>query len=65
MPKDLDYTVVYRKGGIENFTWNKTLLRGNRESMQIERTKLEKAGHKALVVKVRDLETGGLPETFD
>lgn len=59
------FTVIFRSGGTDNFTWNRTLLEGTREEMRIEADKIERGGRKALVLSANDLAIGGLPESFE
>ena len=59
------FSVIYRKGGTLNFTWNKCTRRySTKTEAQKMASQLEQLGYPSMIFDTNDLNTIGLPETY-
>jgi hypothetical protein len=59
------FTVIYRIGGTERFTWHRCVPQRKKADAEAMRADLERAGFKALVHETAKLDSIGMPETFE
>jgi hypothetical protein len=66
MKNNNNYSVIYRTGGTVNFKWKRVLnIFIDKESAQMKKDELEKMGYKTLIFKTDQLNSIGLPESYD
>jgi len=61
----MSYTVIYRTGGTENFKWHKCVPVGSHADAEEQKQEIERMGYKAIVHKTAEIESIGLPETYE
>lgn len=59
------YTVYYRVGGTENFSWRRCLPSSSEVAAKTLQAEIVKMGYLALYEVTRVLDIIGLPETYD
>lgn len=60
------FSVAYRKGGTAQFSWNRVLeVYATREAANASAQDLGKMGYKSIVYKTADLDSIGLPDTWE
>lgn len=59
------YTVIYRTGGSERFTWHRLAKNTSLEIARKDAEEIERMGYKTLIHKTKQLDAIGLPETFE
>lgn len=60
---ELDWCVVYRTGGTENFEWHRTLAM-SREAADGSKEAIERGGRRAMVFRYSQSVKIGLPTTY-
>lgn len=66
MANNTQFAVIYRTGGTENFKWTRVLENyRTREAAQTKAAEIERMGYKTLIHRAAQLDSNGLPESYD